>query len=329
MRLSQLVVITPLALAAAFTVTSARADGAFVTLRNASGAVIGTRAPVAAFTDGAATNPNPGAQNHVVYSPATFELDGSLDAAPFMDAFLQNAELTMTVEFTQPDPQGHEEVTTVATMKAASFQTWNLSFDGNGLKGTYSIRYGFESYGTGGPQASNGPVVIRKLTTPLPGIRRAAPPRMAPPTMIGQVPVPSIDGAYMVLAAKPGSPAIAPPPLKASTFSITANHANDLATGAGAGTIRWAPMTLTQAGGPTPQLAQTQKANAFYDSAKISFVHLNGGGAATPVLFLVARLVVVKSDAVALSGGATTETTTFDYGPVQIVDPPISHGTAQ
>jgi hypothetical protein len=330
MRFSIIAAALPLALAAALVSTSARADGAFITLKDGAGQLIGTRAPVATFTAGTLQS-YPIDPRHPAdplgaggyYSPSTFEIDGATN----MPDYLQKVGATfgtVTVEFTTPNASGQEVVTSVGTFSGAMLKTAGASFDASGLRGLYSFDFGGVAYTTASnadPATAQRAVAVaapRKLTGSLPVLTRS---NSRHPTAVAGAPI--VDAAYLALTPAPGSPlpAVQTGALKTAAFSVElvvmGGQAGPLTIGAAPTvSIYGRPLTITRTHATTPTFQQSISTRGSWPTGTLSFVHTNADGTTTPVVHFTLLVASVRTDQAAVSGGVSTETTTIAYGSV-------------
>ena len=310
MRIQIVAAALPLALAAALVTASAKADGAFITVKDASGQIVGARAPIAAFASGMPVTLTTGHQatgagGPLSYSPTTFEIDGATDVAAFFRLETAGLPTTVTVEFTTPNAKGEEVVTSVGTFSRSVMSTAAVAFDASGLKGLYSFHFQSVSYATPSPPsvpvAQRVPGVTaatsRQLTGPMPVLKRALMPRIPAAVANAQAIPPPVDAVYLTLTPAQGSS------LPATTSSITFD-----------------PLTITQAHAATAAFQQSVSNGTFWSKGTISFVHANADGTMTPLVHFALGGVAAKSDQVSLSGGVSTETTSFTYGGLAIYD---------
>ena len=331
MRLAPFVSAAPLAAAFLFLTSSAHADGAFLTMRSATGAAIGARVPLATFNASTATptgtqsrpGSNAGAGQPV--NTLSFEIDGPLNVPEYYGQLSVGTLTTMVVELTTADAKGVEQVTSTATFTSAMIKTMGLTFGPTGFQQAYNINYMAVNYG-----APGGVVTPSfKRPTTLPVVLRD-PLRIAQMTRAVTVTAPSVDGATLTLTGgkfTQGSavPDVGPVPLKTVTISLTEllnPTSSSVVSGAGAGPAEVArdPIQVTQAHGGTPAFQQSVQTSKQWSTGTIAFTHATPNGATT-VLNVGLQSTAVRSEAVGITGGVTTETTSFESVSTTITKP--------
>lgn len=312
------------ALAAVLACRSARADGAFLTIKESNGATVGMRVALATFTAGtqpsASTGHGETGAGGAAYTPTTFEIDSTTNATEYAAVLATGKEVTVVVEFTTGSGQDAEQVTSVATFTHALLGSWGLTYDASGLRVAYALVAQEVKYTTPPAPASLrsrvvAPLAVRALATPLPVLRRPPVGRIA--AALGPGAPPPVDAAFLSFTG-PG----APPrnQIKTASLGIQAPVNLSRSSGAGTGKLSMSPLSVTATHGFTPQLQQAAASGAVLQGATLSFVHAGPGGAQTPVLDVALERVLVKSDQVSLAGGVTTESTTLACEREKLID---------
>jgi type VI protein secretion system component Hcp len=294
-------VLTSVSIAAAafLAVTSARADGAVVTIRNASGTLIDHQT-VTSLSIGSQQNSG----GKVGFTPTSFEVAGPTGFPALFSATMSNDAITVVVDFTTADAQGREQVSSTAKFEHGAMSRVGFSLDDSGFVASYSFGCAQVEYVT----TATATAPTKTLTLDKIPVLRRTPGRAPMEIAIGAVahlPAQKIDSAYLDFAA----PSFPRTKLKSAKGDVD----RPINLGSSAGATKLDPMTVVIArSSPT---AAFQPGHAFAGGT-LSFVHTNADGSTTPMLTLRLKDVAVKSDSFALTNGAGAETTTFAYANV-------------
>jgi hypothetical protein len=329
MRLVPFVSAAPFAAALLFLTSSAHADGAFLSMRSATGAAIGARVPLATFNTSTATptglqsTPGSGAGGGQPVYALSFEIDGALNAAEYYGQLSVGTLTTLFVELTTADAKGVEQVTSTATFTTAMIKTMGLTFGPSGFQQAYTINYTAVNYGAPGGVVT--PTFKRPTTLP---VVLRNPLRIAQMTRLVPVTAPSIDGATLTLTGGLFSqgaavPNVGPVPLKTATISFTellSPTSGQSAAGAGPSKVTRDPILVTQEHGGTAAFQQSVATTKPWSTGTIAFTHATPSGATT-VLNVGLQNTAVRSEGVGITGGVTTETTSFEDVATTITKP--------
>jgi hypothetical protein len=241
-----------------------------------------------------------------------FEIDGAEDLVPYFQQTLTGQhDGVATVEFTTTDPQGREQVTSVAKLTSVMFKRCGLDLSPSSFGAHYALEVGGVQYGT--PAATGGGVagVQRALTTPIPVVSRATALRALFP-VLAVPPSPHVTGALSFQEAGRWQSV----PVQTVSFSLESVPVAQ--AGAGGAKLASSQLTVAQTGSGTPALQTLGKS---FLSGRVSFVSTGTDGKTARLFDLEMTPLVVSGDQVAQSGGAQSETTSFSFRSLAVVPP--------
>jgi type VI protein secretion system component Hcp len=307
----------------AFVASSARADGALITIHDTASNVLVNRATLNGLNVSStqqqtvASSTGAGA-GKVTFSPATFEIDSVVGAGALVKATENGTNLDVTIEFTTANAQGAEQVTSVGTFKLAAMKTCAFAFDDAGFRMNYSFEYGEVAYAAPPAPASTGKPQVegRKLLQPMPTIQRVAVRAPIALTSVATLAPQNVDSVYLTVTGSTAAQSFPRTKVKSVSGDIEQTLSiGSQSSGAGAGKVTFNPFNVTQArSSPTLVFQQAVTSGMTFPTGTVSFMHTAADGTPTLLLDLNLRLVAVKSENVGMQSGVSAEKTTFAYG---------------